>query len=136
MRIFRLFAATMFVAAIAVIPTFAQQRTGTTATPASPAPVQASGPVPTSKIAFINSQAFGDEKLGITKYVNAQKTLEREFQPRYTELQTMAKRVQTLAEEISKTENVAAPAEIERKREEGEKGVKEELVLLVPWYYS
>lgn len=121
MRIFRLFVATLFVAVIAAVPTFAQPKTGAAAKPASPPPAQATGPVPTSKIAFVNSQAFADEKAGITRYVNAQKTLDREFQPRYTELQTLAKRIQTLAEEISKTENVAAPAEIQRKREEGER---------------
>lgn len=121
MRIFRYFAATMFVAAIATVPTFGQQRTGAAAAPASPPPAQASGPVPTSKIAFVNSQAFADEKVGITRYVNAQKSLDREFQPRYTELQTLAKKIQTLADEISKTENVAAPAEIQRKRDEGER---------------
>jgi Skp family chaperone for outer membrane proteins len=121
MRIFRLFVATMFVAAMAAVPTFAQPKTGAAATPASPPPAQASGPVPASKIAFVNSQAFADEKVGITRYVNAQKSLDREFQPRYTELQTLAKKVQTLADEIAKTENVAAPAEIQRKRDEGER---------------
>lgn len=120
MKIFRFFVATMFVAIIVAVPTFAQPKTGA-ATAASPAPAQANGPVPSSKIAFVNSQAFGDEKTGITRYVNAQKSLDREFQPRYTELQTLAKKIQTLADEISKTENVAAPAEIQRKREEGER---------------
>lgn len=121
MRIFRFFAATMFVAIIAAVPTFAQGRAGAATATASPAPAQASGPVPTSKIAFVNTQVFADDKQGINRYVNAQKGLEREFQPRFTELQTLAKRIQTLADEISKTENVAAPAEIQRKREEGEK---------------
>ena len=122
MRLFRLFAATMFIAIISAIPTFAQQRTGAAATPAStPAPAQASGPVPASKIAYVNTQAFADEKQGITRYVNAQRSLEREFQPRFTELQTLATKIQTLADEISKTENVAAPAEIQRKRDEGER---------------
>jgi len=120
MRIFRLFTATMFVAAIAAVPTFAQQRTGA-ATPASAAPAQAAGPVPTSKIAFVNTQAFGDEKAGITRYVNAQKSLEREFAPRFKELQDLAKRIQTLADDIAKTESVAAPQEIQRKQDEGAK---------------
>ena len=116
MKIFRLFAATMFIAAIASVSAFAQQ-----AKPAATAPAQAAGPVPASKIAYVNSQAFADDKSGITRYVNAQKSLEREFQPRSTELQTLAKRIQTLADEIAKTQNVAAPAEIQRKQDEGEK---------------
>ncbi len=121
MKIFRLFVITMFISSIGVVSAFAQQKTGATPTPATTAPAQASGPVPTSKIAYVNTQAFADEKVGIVRYVNAQKSLDREFQPRSTELQTLAKRIETLAGEISKTENVAAPAEIQRKREEGEK---------------
>jgi Skp family chaperone for outer membrane proteins len=120
MRIFRLFVATMFIATIAAVPTFAQRTGAATAQP-TPAPAQPSGPVPASKIAFVNTQVFADEKDGITRYVNGQKSLDREFQPRFAELQNLAKRIQTLADEISKTENVAAPAEIQRKREEGEK---------------
>ncbi len=111
--------AAIFVATVATASGFGQ--TGTTTKPAAPAPAQTAAAVPVSKIAYVNSQAFADDKVGITRYVNAQKSLEREFQPRFTELQTIAKRVQTLADEISKTENVAAPAEINRKREEGEK---------------
>jgi len=116
MKIFRLFAATMFIAAIASVSAFAQQPK-----PAATAPAQAAGPVPASKIAYVNSQAFADDKAGITRYVNAQKSLDREFQPRSTELQTLAKKIQTLADEIAKTQNVAAPAEIQRKQDEGEK---------------
>ena len=119
MKIFRLITATIFISAIASISAFAQG-TGA-AKPAVPPPAQATGPVPSSKIAYVNSQAFADEKVGITRYVNAQKSLDREFAPRYTELQTLAKRVQTLADEINKTQNVAAPAEIQRKQDEGEK---------------
>jgi hypothetical protein len=100
MKIFRLFVATMFVAAIATVPTFAQAKTGAAAAKpaAAPPPAQASGPVPASKIAYVNSLAFADEKVGITRYVNARKSLEREFQPRSTELQTLAKKIQTLAD--------------------------------------
>jgi outer membrane protein len=125
MRIFRLFAATMFIAALAAaLPAFAQQRGGTSATTppaASPAATQATGPVPSSKIAFVNTQAFGSEKTGITRYIAAIRNLEREFKPRQDELNSIATRVKAIADEIQKTETVADPTVIQRKREEGEK---------------
>jgi outer membrane protein len=124
MRIFRLFAATMFIAVIAAaLPAFAQQRGGTPAatTPASPAPAQATGPVPATKIAFVNTQAFGDEKAGINKYVAAVKNLQREFDPRQKELQTLATRIKAIADDLSKTGQVQDPKVTQAKQEEGEK---------------
>ncbi len=125
MKIFRLFAATMFIAAIAAaLPAFAQQRGGASATPppaASPAATQATGPVPSTKIAFVNTQAFGNEKSGITRYIAAIRNLEREFKPRQDELNGIATRIKAIADEIQKTESVAKPEEIQRKREEGER---------------
>ncbi len=121
MRIFRLFAATMFIAAIAALPAFAQQRGGA-GTPPAATPAQANnGPVPSTKIAFVNTQAFGDEKAGINRYIAAVKNLEREFDPRQKELQAMAARIKALAEEITKIQAVAKPEDIQRKNEEGEK---------------
>lgn len=124
MRIFRLFAATMFIAAIAaVLPAFAQQRGGAAANtqPASPAAAapQTSGPVPASKIAFVNTQAFGSEKGGITRYITAVKNLEREFKPSYDELTNINNRIQALAKEISTTQNMADQNSIRLKEEEG-----------------
>jgi outer membrane protein len=124
MRIFRLFAATMFIAVIAAaIPAFAQQRGGSTAatTPASSAPAQATGPVPATKIAFVNTQAFGDEKAGINKYIAAVKSLQREFDPRQKELQTLATRIKAIADDLSKTGAVQDPKVTQAKQEEGEK---------------
>lgn len=51
------------------------------------------------KIVVINTAAF-DTKEGITKYTNAMNTLEREFAPAQTELQTLATRYQNLGNEI------------------------------------
>jgi len=122
MRIFRLFAATMFIAAIAAaLPAFAQQRGGPAATTPPAASAQATGPVPSSKIAFVNTQAFGSEKNGITRYIAAIKNLEREFKPRQDELNGIATRIKAIADDIQKTESVAKPEEIQRKREEGER---------------
>ncbi len=128
MRIFRLIAASTFLAAITALSAFAQG--GTTArpaatTPARPATTAAANPnanVPESKIAFINTEAFGDEKLGIARYVGAIKSLEKEFQPRQTELTTMNARLKTLLDEIQKLSgaNVVDPNTIRTKQDEAE----------------
>lgn len=126
MKIFRLFAATLFLAAIAALPTYAQQRNSGAAAAQPAAPQTSNAPVPATKIAFVNTEVFRDEKQGITRYVAAMKNLEREFQPSYTELQTMANRIKTLADELSKL-NAASNAavidqkSIQAKQEEGER---------------
>lgn len=120
MRIFRLAAATIFIAAIAAIPAFAQQKPAA-AQPAAAAPAQAAGPVPASKIAYVNTQAFDDEKAGINRYIAAMKNLQREFAPRQTELENINTRLKAIADEISKTRSVADPKALQLKQEEGEK---------------
>ena len=53
-----------------------------------------------TKVGIINSEAFYDEKAGITKLVNGTKTVNDGFNTVRTELDTMNKRLQTLAAEI------------------------------------
>lgn len=55
---------------------------------------------PSTRIAVINSNAFFADKTGITKLLNAQKSLNGEFTATQTELDTMNKRLQTLAGEL------------------------------------
>lgn len=123
MKNFRIFAAALMLAAILAVSASAQTRPATGGTtPARPAaPAASNAPVPDTKIAFINTEAFGDEKTGITRYVAAMKSLEREFQPRQTELNTMQTRIRTIAEDISKTQSVADPKAIQAKQDEGER---------------
>jgi outer membrane protein len=45
-------------------------------------------------------------------------TLNREFQPRQTELQTLQQKINTLSKEIDDTQNVAAPDSIRQKRDQ------------------
>lgn len=59
-----------------------------------------SQPFTGAKVATINTEAFGNDKAGITKYVNAYKALDIEFQPREDELKAMAARIENLAKEI------------------------------------
>lgn len=105
MRIFRIIAASALLAAVTAISAFAQApaRPAQQTRPAgTAAPAGGAVNVPDTKIAFINTEAFGDEKQGIARYVSAVKSLEKEFQPRQTELNTMQTRLKTLAEDIQK----------------------------------
>ena len=102
MKIFRAIAAVAFVAAISA-SVFAQTRpAGTPAT--SSAPTTAS--VPDSKIALVDTDAFLDEKQGITKLVTAAKAVEAEFQPRRTELQTLNSQIEKAKADLAKVINV------------------------------
>lgn len=81
MKTIRLIAATFVFAALFAVSAFAQ-------TPA------------TAKIGLINTLAFDDSKEGITKYVNAMNSLENEFKPDNTALQTLGTKIQNLQKEI------------------------------------
>jgi Skp family chaperone for outer membrane proteins len=67
MRTFRLIAISAVFAAVFAVSAFAQTAAG--------------------KIGLINTQAFDDDKVGITKYVSALNSLETEFKPLGAELQ-------------------------------------------------
>jgi Skp family chaperone for outer membrane proteins len=120
-------AASTILAAITALSAFAQAPARPTTTPARPAATPAANAnpnavVPDSKIAFINTEAFGDEKQGITRYINAVKSLEKEFTPRQTELNTMSTRLKTLADDIQKLSGAAVvdPNTIRAKQDEAE----------------
>jgi Skp family chaperone for outer membrane proteins len=83
MKTFRSIAAIFVFAAIFAVSAFAQTT-----------PTAASG-----KVGIVNTQAFDAEKGGITKYVNAMNSLEAEFKPMQSELQTMATKIQALETE-------------------------------------
>jgi len=55
-----------------------------------------------AKIGWIDSSAFGDDKAGISKYIQAQKSIEAEMQPKVTELKNMQTQMQTLQTDIQK----------------------------------
>ena len=103
----------VFVLALAVSPAWAQTR------PAAPATTPATtGNVPESKIALIYSDAFLDAKTGIGRFNTLITTLNREFQPRQTELQGMQTRIQTLTNEVSQAQaaqSVVDPKSIQAK---------------------
>lgn len=115
MRIFRLIVATTFIAAIAALPALAQQKQGanppaTSATPA-PTPARVVTAVPT-KIAFIITEAFKDEKIGIARWVAAARKLEIEFEPKEKELLGIDARIRALTKEV---ETLSTSATVDRK---------------------
>ncbi|MDQ2976504.1 MAG: OmpH family outer membrane protein [Acidobacteriota bacterium] len=114
MKIDRLIVAFAFVLAVAVIPALAQTKP---ATPAQ-ATAQSTGPIPESKIALIYSEAFLDAKTGISRFNTLITTLNREFQPRQTELQGIQTRIQQLTDEITKTASVADPKTLQAKQDQ------------------
>ena len=81
MRTFRLIAVSAVFAAVFAVSAFAQTTAG--------------------KIGLINTQAFDDDKGGITKYASALNTLDTEFKPVYAELQTMGTKIQALQKELT-----------------------------------
>jgi outer membrane protein len=115
MRIYRLIAAAAFLVAVTALSASAQQRPATAA--ATPA-AASSAAIPDSKIALINTDAFGDEKQGITRLVNAVKKVDGEFTPRRTELQGLKAQIDKLTADIQATANVATPTTIQQKTEQ------------------
>lgn len=115
MKIARSFAAVALLTAAAFCVS-AQQRPATPANtpPAAPQTVA----VPDSKMAVLYSDMFLDPKTGIAKYNSLLNTLNREFQPRQTDLQGLQTRIQTLTKEIEDTQAVAAPDTIRQKRDQ------------------
>jgi Skp family chaperone for outer membrane proteins len=93
-----------------------------TTTPAANTPVAAAN-VPSTKIAIVNTEMFGDEKAGIRRYLTAVQTVEREYKPKQAELQQLQTRIKALAEELQKLGGapVVDPKTIQAKQEEGER---------------
>ena len=118
MKIARFFAAVALLTTAAFCVSAQQpQPQRPAATPANPAAAQTVA-VPDSKMAMIYSDAFLDPKNGIARYSSLLTTLNREFEPRRTELQGMQTRIQTLTKEIEDTQAVAAPDAIRQKRDQ------------------
>jgi outer membrane protein len=115
MKIDRFLIAVAFAIVVCAAPVLAQPK------PAAAAPAQAqtpAGPVPESKIALIYSDAFLDQKTGIARFGTLVNTLNREFQPRQTELQQLQQKIQALTEDISKTAAVADPKTLQQKQDQ------------------
>ena len=114
MKIDRLIAAFAF-ATIAVSPVLAQTKPATQ--PAQqPAPKQTSAPLPESKIALVDTDAFGDEKQGIVRLVAAAKKVEAAFEGIRKDLQQMQQKMQQLTDEITKLQQAPPGAGVDQKQ--------------------
>jgi Skp family chaperone for outer membrane proteins len=111
MKIVRFIAAVALLTTVAILPVSAQQKPAATAA----APQVA---VPESKIAILFSDEFLDPKTGIARFNVLLTTLNREFQPRSAELQTLQTKINTLTKEINDTQAVADPNTIRQKRDQ------------------
>lgn len=111
----RFIAAIFFVAAL-TLSGFAQTKPATQ--PAQQQTAPTSGTVPDGRIAWISSEAFQDPKTGIAKVNALASSLNREFQPRQTELTQLQTKYQQLSDDIEKTKNVADPKTIAKKADD------------------
>lgn len=113
---------------IAAVSAAAQTRPAA-AGAATPKPVAsqpapgATAAVPDTKIAFVDTIAFGDEKTGIKRYVNAVKTVQLQFKPTTDELLNLQNRIKAIADDITKLSGspVVDPKSVQAKQDEGER---------------
>lgn len=115
MKIERLIGAAILLMAITFISASAQKPAAPAGAPATSA--QTNVAVPDSKMAMIYSEAFLDPKNGIARFNVLLTTLNREFQPRQSELSTLNQKIQQLTKEISDTQSVATAASLQQKQE-------------------
>jgi outer membrane protein len=105
MKIIRAIAAVAFFAAISAASVVAQPKP--TTTPAPTTTGSATGNVPDTKLALVDTDQFLDEKAGIVRLVTAAKKVENEFLPRRTELQTLQSQIDKMTADLQK----AAPVQ-------------------------
>jgi Skp family chaperone for outer membrane proteins len=120
------------------VSTFAQARPAATPTPTrpaapqptpvrpavtQPAPVAAPSNVPAAKIAIVDTTVFGDEKVGIKRYLNAVTTVQKAFEGKNAELRNLQSQIKAIADDISKLSgaSVVSPETIRAKQGEGER---------------
>lgn len=133
MRVIRTIAFAAALAAFSALSASAQQPAGA-ARPAAPA---AGASVPDGKVAIIDTEAFGDQKQGIARLVNAFNTVDREFKPRRDEITALKTKYDAILKQINDTKGVAQPAslsaladqaetlksDIERRQQDGQRAL-------------
>ena len=123
--ILSIFAVVALTGAITVSVIAQTQRPTPTPTPlARPAatPAVANTPVPQSRIALIDTTAFGDEKNGIYRYVDAARAVQNEFKTRTDEIQNLGNRINALGNEIDALMKVTPVDQktVQAKQQQGE----------------
>lgn len=119
MKIERLIAAVALLMTAAIVSISAQQQRPAAPAGTTPAaPQSATVAVPDSKMAVIYSDAFLDPKSGIARFNSLLGNLNREFQPRQTELTTLQQRIDQLTKEINDQRAVASPQSLQQKQDQ------------------
>jgi outer membrane protein len=118
MKIERLIAAVALLMTAAIVSVSAQQQRPAAPAGTAPATPQTAVAVPDSKMALIYSEAFLDQKNGIARFSTLLSTLNREFLPRQTELNTLQQRIEQLTKEISDQRTVASPQSLAQKQDQ------------------
>lgn len=118
MKISRFFAAVVLMTTIAVLTVSAQQQRPAAPAGGAAANTSTAVAVPDSKMAVIYSDAFQDPKEGIKRFSSLLATLNREFQPRQTELDQLSTKINNLTKEISDTQSVADPKALQTKADQ------------------
>lgn len=120
------------------VSTFPQARPAATPTPTrpaapqptpvrpavtQPAPVAAPANVPAAKIAIVDTTVFGDEKVGIKRYLNAVTTVQKAFEGKNAELRNLQSQIKAIADDINRLSgaSVVSPETIRAKQGEGER---------------
>jgi Skp family chaperone for outer membrane proteins len=114
MKVFRTILATVAIAAITILAqTLLTMRASSAETfPPAAAP---------ANIGIIDSSAFGDEKTGITRVMNAMKQLDAKFQPLRAEIRTMRERVNTMRADLQKKRGIQDARTTAQQAEEAER---------------
>ena len=126
MKTVRMLAATAIFAATAVLPAYAQgtRPAAPGTTPARPATSSATTTaVPDSKVAIINTEAFGDEKDGIKRFVSTLQVWQRDLKPKQDELVGLQNRMRQISTDIETLRKapVVSEASVQAKQDEGER---------------
>lgn len=77
-----------------------------------------------SKIGWIDTGSFGEEKNGVTKYINALKALDAEMKPFGADLQTIQTKLNKISEDLATLQKPGVPVDqkaILAKQDEGQR---------------
>ena len=81
-------------------------------------------PAAGTKIGWLDTGAFADEKEGVTKYIAAIRALDNEMKPKVAELNSIQTRIKTISDDLAKMQaNTAVPVDpkaAQAKQDEGQ----------------
>ena len=118
MKLIRFIVGTVLLILLNLAMVFAQQPGASR--PASPAPGAGAASVPDSKVAIVDTEAFGDPKTGIVRLVRAFESVNREFAPQRDELQKLRAQYDQIVKDINATKSVADQKALAAKADQAE----------------